>query len=178
MASSRRAGAVVRLGQANRLALGSDSAAEKPAKQNVNNTERECKRGQRGRERRVRLPACGINLSFCRFYALALLCSASELQPPAPPPAQFGVAVCFAAFRGCSSVPLAVPVCVPVSVSVCVCVCVCLYTLRLGLQLAGNFVDRIRVGAAQLNNILCILLQRRLLAAIETVECAYAIIVP
>lgn len=115
-----------------------------------------------------RLPACGINLSFCRFYALALLCSTSELQPPAPPPARFGVAVCFAAFRGCSSVPLAVPV----------CVCVCLYTLRLGLQLAGNFVDRIRVGAAQLNNILCILLQRSLLAAIETVECAYAIIVP
>lgn len=129
MASSRRAGAGIRLGQANRLALGSDSAAEKPAKQNVNNTERECKRGQRGRERGVvagghcRLPACGINLSFCRFYALALLCSGSELQPPAPPPARFGVAVCFAAFRGCSSVALAVPVCV----SVCVCAFVCIH---------------------------------------------------
>lgn len=47
MASSRRAGAVVRLGQANRLALGSDSAAEKPAKQNVNNTERVQERAER-----------------------------------------------------------------------------------------------------------------------------------
>lgn len=44
-------------------------------------------------------------------------------QPPAPPPAQFPVAVCFAAFRGCSSVPLAVPVCVCVCMSMCVPVC-------------------------------------------------------